>query len=260
VKNISSIGLKKPITVSRRAESKDNGQYDLVCGQGRLEALADLGETMIPAIVIDVPKEERLLRSLVENLARRTPTTMELVRQIELLRERNYSSKQIAQKIAVHRSYVAGILRLLKNGEKGLLQAVDKGRISVHIAVQIAASDDTEVQQALTEAYEKKQLTGKALMQARKIIEQRKSRGKSFVGRGQRTSTNQSSSQSMVRAYNQEADRQRVLIRKAKACETFHIFLVGAFRQLFQDKEFIALLQSESLDTLPKSLADRIQS
>ena len=37
VDNIAKIGLKRPITVTRRAEA-DGPFYDLVCGQGRLEA------------------------------------------------------------------------------------------------------------------------------------------------------------------------------------------------------------------------------
>jgi hypothetical protein len=37
VENIATIGLKRPITVTRRAEA-EGPFYDLVCGQGRLEA------------------------------------------------------------------------------------------------------------------------------------------------------------------------------------------------------------------------------
>ena len=37
--SIAQVGLKKPITVSRRQHA-DGDRYDLVCGQGRLEAFA----------------------------------------------------------------------------------------------------------------------------------------------------------------------------------------------------------------------------
>ncbi|MGJ7039544.1 ParB-like chromosome segregation protein Spo0J [Shinella sp. BE166] len=37
VANIGQIGLKRPITVTRRMEA-DGPFYDLVCGQGRVEA------------------------------------------------------------------------------------------------------------------------------------------------------------------------------------------------------------------------------
>lgn len=55
VENIAKIGLKRPITVTRRAENEPP-EYDLVCGQGRLEAFIQLKQKAIPAIVIDAEK------------------------------------------------------------------------------------------------------------------------------------------------------------------------------------------------------------
>ena len=48
VTSIAHLGLKKPITVAAR---HDGTGYDLVCGQGRLEAFLALGESEIPAVV-----------------------------------------------------------------------------------------------------------------------------------------------------------------------------------------------------------------
>jgi ParB family transcriptional regulator, chromosome partitioning protein len=70
LESIRNLGLKKPIQVSLRSkEEGDEPGYDLVCGQGRIEAFQALGFTEIPAIVVAVSKEDRLLRSLVENMA-----------------------------------------------------------------------------------------------------------------------------------------------------------------------------------------------
>ena len=68
---MNNVGLKKPITVSQRATEPDGTMYDLVCGQGRIEAILELGGSEVPAIVIDASPEERQLMSLVENIARR---------------------------------------------------------------------------------------------------------------------------------------------------------------------------------------------
>jgi ParB family chromosome partitioning protein len=46
ISNIAEIGLKQPITVTRRHEA-DGARYDLVCGQGRLEAYQVLGRVVI---------------------------------------------------------------------------------------------------------------------------------------------------------------------------------------------------------------------
>src|SRR2546422_8233032 len=72
VQSKKNLVLKKPIQVSLRSTNEAEGPgYALVCGQGRIEAFKALGFTEIPAIVVEICKEERLLRSLVENMARR---------------------------------------------------------------------------------------------------------------------------------------------------------------------------------------------
>src|SRR4051794_8633516 len=80
--NIARVGLKRPVTVAR-AEPKDGEpRYNLVCGQGRLEAYRALGQEEIHAIIVEGSREELLLMSLAENLARRRHSTVELVREI----------------------------------------------------------------------------------------------------------------------------------------------------------------------------------
>ena len=75
VDSIGKVGLKKPITVAR----DDHQGYRLVCGQGRMEAYLALGETRIPAIIVDANEIERLLRSIIENIARRQQRPLELL-------------------------------------------------------------------------------------------------------------------------------------------------------------------------------------
>lgn len=71
VENIRLSGLKRPITVSR-TQSTSGHAYQLVCGQGRIEALALPGKTTVPAVVIDATEEDCLAMSLVENVASRS--------------------------------------------------------------------------------------------------------------------------------------------------------------------------------------------
>ena len=87
-KNIEDVGLKRPITVSRRLDFTDGKEYDLVCGQGRLEAYIANNQTEIPAIVIDADEEETLIMSLVENIARRNYSPTELLQQAVVSRGR----------------------------------------------------------------------------------------------------------------------------------------------------------------------------
>lgn len=63
VDNIAQVGLKRPITVTRRMEA-DGPFYDLVCGQGRLEAYRALGQAEVPALVVSADPEDCLIASV----------------------------------------------------------------------------------------------------------------------------------------------------------------------------------------------------
>ena len=113
VESIKNLGLKKPIQVSLRSE-KDGEEpgYDLVCGQGRIEAFQALGYTEIPAEVVEISKEDRMLRSLVENLARRNPSAFDLIREIERLKSQGYSNVAIGKKLDMSDVSVFNLLTL----------------------------------------------------------------------------------------------------------------------------------------------------
>ena len=145
VANIQALGLKKPITVCRRPPGEPP-RYDLVCGQGRLEAFRALGEQTIPAIVIEATPETRFLMSLVENIARRQPSNLELLREISNLKNRGYSTDEIARKLDYHSTYVRDIAHLLSKGEEQLIEYVAAGRMPLSVAVRIDSGTDAEVQ------------------------------------------------------------------------------------------------------------------
>lgn len=255
VSNIASLGLKKPITL-RRKECRDGKKcYDLVCGQGRLEAYIALGQKEIPAVIVQATQEDCYLMSLIENLARRHQTTLELVHEIGALEERGYTPNEIAAKTDLKPEYVKGVVRLLRQGEVRLLEAVEKGRVPISVAMKIAISDDAEIQQALREAYEDKTLRGQALLEVRRLIEKRKSKGKGMHP-GRKLLRNKDASKSLLKAYKDETERQRVILRKASVSEDRLLFIVAALRQILRDENFTTLLRAESLDTMPKNLFD----
>jgi ParB family chromosome partitioning protein len=256
VTNIEGLGLKKPITVSRR-ERPDGTRYDLVCGQGRLEAYQALGQHEIPALVIDADPETCLVKSLVENCARRQHRAIDLLHDIGGLKRRGYKEAEIAQKTDLSLEYVRAVIRLLEKGEHRLLRAVESGQVPVSVAVEIADADDAGTQRALQQAYENNLLRGRRLLVAKRVIEQRRRRGK-----GLRTTTPKRSSAMsadvLIRAYRQETDKKRLLIRKAEARRDQLVFVTEALRTLLSDENFVTLLRAEGLDSLPRNLASRI--
>ncbi|MBX9841281.1 MAG: ParB N-terminal domain-containing protein [Xanthobacteraceae bacterium] len=216
VENISLLGLKKPITVAENGADGDK-PYDLVCGQGRLEAFIELGESEIPAFVIEASPEECMVKSLVENCARRQHRAIDLLHDIGGMKQRGYSSSEIAKKTGLSLEYVRGVGRLLNKGEQRLLRAVEAGNIPVSVAVEIAEADDIGVQEALHQAYEKNLLRGRKLLIAKRIVESRRRRGK---GAKRSSRAPKVSSRALVKAYREDTDRKRFLIRKADVTRT----------------------------------------
>lgn len=258
VANIAHLGLKKPITVCHVSGRNGDARYDLVCGQGRLEAYIELGQTEIPVLVVEGTREDLMLMSLAENLARRQHSSVELVREISSLKERGYTHTEIARKTDLDATYVKGILQLLNKGEERLLQAVEKGQLPLYIAITIATSDDKSVQRALQEAYERNDLRGKSLLRARRLIESRRTRGKKPRGAARKTTNAQVSTEDLLKTFQNETLKQKMIVQKAKIWETKLLFAVSALKQLFQDDHFVTLLRAENLDTLPQYLADQL--
>lgn len=260
VENIVKIGLKRPITVARRDEAEP-AEYDLVCGQGRLEAFIQLEQKAIPAIVIDADEVDCLVMSLVENCARRQHRPIDLMREIGNLRERGYKDRQIAGKIGVSTEYVTMIAGLLERGEERLVSAVETGLLPLNLAIEISKTDAEGAQRALMDAYANKKLRGKKLAAARRLIEQREARGPKVRnnrygpdGRTRRPLT----SEALIRVYQKEADRQKLLIKKAELTQGRLMFITQAFRALLEDDHFVTLLRAEGLDTLPAYLQEGV--
>jgi hypothetical protein len=108
------------------------------------------------------------------------------------------------------------------------------------------------------DAYTQKKLRGKKLAAARRLIQQREARGpridpKPLRPKGRRQPP--LTSDALVRAYQQEeASRQKLLIKKAELTQGRLMFVVEAFRALRDDDHFVTLLRAEGLDTCPPIL------
>ena len=257
--NIKTIGLKKPITVTPRRSVEGQDSFLLVCGEGRLKAFKALGQSSIPALVVEVTDEDAFIMSLTENIARRHCRPLELLTSISSLRDQGYDKKAIARKTGLTAEYIQGILNLLRNGEERLLIAVHKGQIPLNTALSIvgAGNDDKAVQAALQEAYELGDLRGRQLIRARRLIERRLTLGRS-IRRGTPRKRTEVTSLSLVRTYQKEVERQRLLVRKAEFTQQRLLFITSALRELFADENFTILMRAEGLDSLPKYLSERI--
>lgn len=256
VESISVLGLKKPITVTY-APNANGPHYDLVCGQGRLEAFQALGATEIPAFVVEADTQSGMVMSLVENVARRQHQAIDLLHDIEGMKRRGYTEEQIARKTALTIEYVRGVIRLIERGENRLLSAVEAGHVPVSVAILIAEADDTKTQQILQQAYETKQLRGRKLLLVKRLIARRKRHGKGFRIRDKKRAKPQSV-ESLLKTYREDTEKKRIIVRKAEVTREKLDFITAALRTLFTEDHFTTLLRAESLETLPRNLGERI--
>lgn len=258
VDSIGKVGLKKPITVARD-DTASGDAWRLVCGQGRMEAYVALGETHIPAIVVDANEVERLLRGVIENIARRQQRPLELLQDIAILRDRGYSDHDIAEKTGLSWSYVHEIGALIANGEERLLIAVETGQMPLSVALHITRAEEKDVQKALEAAYASGELRGKKLLEARRLVELRHRHGKKKGAIRIKRSGVRMTSAALVRAYRIEAERQQDMIRRAQSTRGNLLFLDAAFQSLLKDENFLTLLRAEGLDSLPSMVVDGLK-
>ncbi|ENY82676.1 plasmid partitioning protein RepB C-terminal domain-containing protein [Sphingopyxis sp. MC1] len=258
--NIEAVGLKRPITVSRR-NGASGTRYDLVCGEGRLEAFQMLGQTEIPAVVIEASESECLVMSLVENIARRIHRPIDIMREIGALRDRGHGEAEIAGRIGVSTSWVSLVLTLLDRGEERLLAAVETGLLPITLAVEISRAETAEAQNLLLDAYESGKLRGKKLVAVRRLLELRMRRGQKGLhpGRLGRKCTNRKlSAADLMEIYQREAEKQRLLVKKSDFTQTRLLFVVEAMKDLVADEGFTTLLRAEGLEHIPRALQLRM--
>ena len=261
IDSVESVGLKRPITVARRKLPGGGERYDLVCGEGRIEVYQALGQTQIPAIVLELSEEDCLIRSIVENVARPLHRGVDLMREIGAMRKRGYSDADIAEKIGVTPSWVGMIITLLEKGEERLITAVDSGLIPLSLAVIIARSDDSGVQQALADAYADGKIRGKNVEVVRRLVERRRRHSGVRPHRFGRTSSGKRpTADQLVQVFKREADRQRLIAKKADFVQSKLLFVVQALKELRRDRAFTGLLRAEQLDTMPRALDARLAS
>jgi ParB family chromosome partitioning protein len=258
VDNILGIGLKRPITVTPNGSDESGPAYNLVCGEGRLNAFRALGETYIPCLVVSASESEAYLMSLVENLARRRHSNEELLGAIRSLKDRGYTVTQIAAKTGLDQKYITTMLHLLKNGEQRLIAAVERGWLSISLADKISRAGGAEVQAVMMEAYESGLLRGTDLMKVRRLIDRRAALGKRFLDFPKKTDKKLTPNR-LVQTYQTEVRRQRITIKKAEVTESRLLFIVTALRRFLEDENFRTLLRTEGIDDIPKQLADRIR-
>lgn len=77
-----------------------------------------------------------------------------------------------------------------------------------------------------------------------------------IIGRG--GADDASTAADLMRVYQREAEKQRLLVKKSDYTQTKLLFVVEALKDLLTDEGFTTLLRAEGLLTMPRALSARI--
>lgn len=260
VESIKNIGLKKPITVRISDEPCELYTYDLICGQGRIEASEILGWKQIPAIVKSVNHEDGHIMSLSENIARRRPRATELLNSIVDLKNKGFTELEIAEKIGRSRSWVSAIVSLKENGEDKLLAAVELGRIPVYLAVEISRAKGDDIQNILLEGFNSGEFNSKQIAIIKKIMAQREKSGKwsdnnTFV---QGVKKKKITPEELRELYQNNVNRHKIIHIRSEFTMSSLLIIKEVMVNLLQNKEFVNILSLENLNSVPAFILDNV--
>lgn len=143
--SIKEKGIIQPIVVREIRE----GQYEIIAGGRRFEAVKSLGIKEIPTIIKELDDKDTLTWAIVENLQRVDLNPIEEAEAFKRLSDEfKFSLDDIAQFVGKDKTTVSNILRLLKL-PPNIQEAVRKGIVSRSQARTILAVEDKEEQEKL---------------------------------------------------------------------------------------------------------------
>lgn len=249
VTSIESLGMLKPIRVNDKFLER-TGQYELICGEGRLLAHQKLGRETVLAELVTCTRKEAYLQSLIENIARTSPKSMDFARELKRLHDEGWSYADIARIACKSESYIKEYIRLVEQGEERLIHGVERGVFPITFAVQVASADDGHLQNVLMDAFDEGIVTTTNFAQARRLITARsKENSKRKLDK----------SYTVQRLEDDIADVTRSKIgyvREAKTKENRFLTLLAEISRLWQEEEFLQIVREEGLFDRPDLSGD----
>lgn len=150
--SIKKHGVLQPITVKRReAHSEyDTFKYELIAGERRLRASRLIGNTEIPAIILEINDRESAELAIIENLHRENLNIFEESAAIAALIDlHDLTQEEIAAQLSLTQSAIANKLRLLKLTEAERTLIIANGLSERHARALLRLKDTTERAEAL---------------------------------------------------------------------------------------------------------------
>ena len=250
VQSIDHVGLIKPIRVNDKFLDR-TGFYELVCGEGRLQAHQKLGRATVLAEVVTCTRKEAYLQSLIENIARTKPGSMDYARELKRLHDEGWDYERIAKVACKTAGYIRDYIRLVEQGEERLIHGVEQGVFPIRFAMQVSGAENGQIQNVLMDAFDEGIVTTANFAQARKIIMTRSRTGK------ERKQPSAEYSLGQLKDDIAAATKVKVsYVREAKSKESRFITLLNGINALWSDPEVVSILHEEHLAERPDLAGD----
>lgn len=248
VQSIEANGQLKDIRVNDKFYAKD-GFYELICGEGRLIAQKRLGKAEIRAELVTCTRKQAYLESLVENLARSRPGTMDFARELKSLHDEGWDYDQIARVACRCAEYVKQYIRLVENGEERLIQGVEQEVFPISFAILVAQTDDASIQNVLMDAFDQGIVNCQNFAKARAIISGRMEHRKRRDHHGTAPDYTVASLTSDILNTTQAKDSY---VREAQSKEGRLFLLLDSLNSLWSDETLMPLLREEGFADRPE--------
>lgn len=162
--SIREKGIIEPVIVRPK-----EGHYEIIAGERRFRAAQKAGMSEIPCIEHDIPDNEALEISIVENIQRKDLNVFEQAQSIQSLAEMyGYSHEEIAKKIGKSRVTVSELIRLTDLPEHIQQQCLDLAINSKTFLLQLTKMEDPEKMAEILSRYSQQSFSRDEVKEQRK--------------------------------------------------------------------------------------------
>lgn len=167
--SIRENGIIEPVIVKPR-----DGNFEIIAGERRFRAAKEAGMHEIPCIEHDIPDNEALEMSIIENIQRKDLNVFEQSHSIRSLAEiYGYTHEEIAKKIGKSRVTVTELIRIMDLPEEIKEKCLTLGIDSKTFLLELTKMEDLEKMNAILSQYGKKPFSREEVKQQRKNVDKK---------------------------------------------------------------------------------------
>jgi ParB family chromosome partitioning protein len=164
--SIRENGIIEPVIVKPK-----DGNFEIIAGERRFRAAQEAGMREIPCIEHDIPDNEALEMSIIENIQRKDLNVFEQADSIHSLNEiYGYTHEEIAKKIGKSRVTISELVRITDLPEKIKDKCLDLGIDSKTFLLELTKVEEMGKMEAILLQYGKKPFSRDEIKQQRKNV------------------------------------------------------------------------------------------